>query len=96
MQITSIRPFPWLKTLPYSVTRAKLKKGEISGLMNIKGVKVFNCKDGRNMLTLSTVPDHSGNRQPSGKIFELVPKYSNHRASWIIILLNGGLINQIR
>lgn len=36
-------------------------------LMNSKGVKVCNWKDKRNVLTLSTVPEHSGNLQPSGK-----------------------------
>ncbi|KAF2343998.1 PiggyBac transposable element-derived protein, partial [Trinorchestia longiramus] len=55
------------KKLPHSVSKAKLKKGEIAGLMNSKGLKVCNWKDKRNVLTLSTVPEHSGNLLPSGK-----------------------------
>ena len=32
-----------------------------------KGVKIFNWKDKRNVLTLSTIPEHSGELVPSGR-----------------------------
>ena len=34
---------------------------------NAKGVKIFNWKDKRNVLTLSTIPEHSGELVPSGR-----------------------------
>ena len=34
---------------------------------NAKGVKIFYWKDKRNVLTLSTIPEHSGELVPSGK-----------------------------
>ena len=34
---------------------------------NAKGVKIFNWKDKRNVLTLSTIPEHSGKLVPSGR-----------------------------
>ncbi|KAG0439955.1 PiggyBac transposable element-derived protein 4 [Dictyocoela muelleri] len=46
--------------------RPNIRKGNL-GLMNSKGVKICNWKDKRNVLTLSTVPEHSGNLPPSGK-----------------------------
>ncbi|XP_018014224.1 piggyBac transposable element-derived protein 4 isoform X3 [Hyalella azteca] len=55
------------EALPQAITKAKLKKGEIVGLMNDKGVKVCSWKNKCNILTLSTVPEHSDNLQPSKK-----------------------------
>ena len=40
--------------------KAKLKKGEIKALEN-NGIKVFNWKDKRNVITVSTTPEHDAN-----------------------------------
>ena len=55
------------KQVPKSFQNAKLKKGEMISQQNAKGVKLFNWKDKRNVLTLSTIPEHSGELVPSGK-----------------------------
>ena len=49
---------PHRKGLPHVVTKAKLERGEIKGLQNEDTIKVFNWKDKRNMLTLSSLPGH--------------------------------------
>ena len=53
--------------IPKEVTLAKLKKGECIGKENRNGVKVHNWRDKRNVLTLSTVPDHSDKVVETGK-----------------------------
>ena len=55
------------KFLSLTVTKAKLKKGEISGQMNSNLVKICNWKDKRNVMTLSTVPGQSGELVASGR-----------------------------
>lgn len=55
------------KHLPADVIYAKLKKGEVVSKQDLKGVKVTNWKDKKNVLTLSTIPEHSGQLVPSGK-----------------------------
>ena len=55
------------KHVPKSLQNAKLKKGEIVSKQNANGVKVFNWKDKRNVLTISTIPEHSGELVSSGK-----------------------------
>ena len=55
------------KRVPKSFQNAKFKKGEMISQQNAKGVKLFNWKDKRNVLTLSTIPEHSGELVPSGK-----------------------------
>ena len=55
------------KQVPKSFQNAKLKKGEMISQQNAKGVKLFNWKDKRNVLTPSTIPEHSGELVPSGK-----------------------------
>ena len=56
------------KGLPSDVTKAKLKKGELKGMESDKGVKIFNWKDKRNVLTLSSVPEHSNELVDTGKM----------------------------
>ena len=55
------------KTLTKEVTKAKLKRGEMKAQENIQGVKLYNWLDKRNVLMISTVPEHSGSLVPSGK-----------------------------
>ena len=55
------------KQIPKSFQNAKLKRGEMISKQNAKGVKIFNWKDERNVLTLSTIPEHSGELVPSGR-----------------------------
>ena len=52
------------KHVPKSLQNAKLKKGEIVSKQNVNGVKAFNWKDKRNVLTLSTIPERSGELVP--------------------------------
>lgn len=47
-------------SLPPALINTKLKKGEVLGLMNSKGVKICGWRGKRNVVTLSTVPEHSG------------------------------------
>lgn len=54
------------KGLPKEVTKAKIKKGEVAALENDDGNKVFNWKDKRNVLSLSTVPEHDDNLIATG------------------------------
>ena len=56
------------KGLPKEVTKAKIKKGDIASLENGKGIKVFNWKDKRNILLLSTVPEHDDKLIATGKV----------------------------
>ncbi|XP_064090806.1 piggyBac transposable element-derived protein 4-like [Macrobrachium nipponense] len=56
------------KYLPKSVTKAKLKRGEIKALENKNGLKVFNWKDKRYVVTLSTVPEHDATLINTGKV----------------------------
>lgn len=55
------------KTLKREVTRAKLNRGKMKALENRQGVKLYNWLDKRNVLTISTVPEHSGSLIPCGK-----------------------------
>lgn len=55
------------KFLPKEVTEWKLRKNEMKGKENSKGVKVFKWRDKRNVLTISTQPEHSDQLVPSGK-----------------------------
>ena len=55
------------KQVPRSFQNAKLKKEEMISQQNVRGVKLFNWKDKRNVLTPSTIPEHSGELVPSGK-----------------------------
>ena len=55
------------KTLTKEVTKVKLKRGEMKALENRQGVKVYNWLDKRNVLTISTVPEHSDSLVASGK-----------------------------
>ena len=54
------------KYLPTSVTQKKLKQGEIASASKDE-IKVFNWKDKRNVLTVSTVPEHDASMVSSGK-----------------------------
>lgn len=56
------------KGLPKEVTKAKIKKGEVASLENDEGIKVFNWKDKRNVLILSTVPEHDDKLIATGKV----------------------------
>ena len=55
------------KFVPKSVLHAKLKKGETVCKQNASGVKASNWKDKRNVLTLSTIPEHTGELIATGK-----------------------------
>ncbi|XP_047735891.1 uncharacterized protein LOC125177698 [Hyalella azteca] len=46
------------KHLANEVTRAKLKEGEMKAAENNNGVKLYNWRDKRNVVTISTVPEH--------------------------------------
>lgn len=46
---------------------AKLKKDEVIGKMNSKGVKVCHCKDKRDVYILSTCLEHDAKLAPTGK-----------------------------
>ena len=54
------------KQIPKSFQNASLKRGEMISKQNAR-VKIFNWKDKRNVLTLSTIPEHSGELVPSGR-----------------------------
>ena len=47
--------------------KAKLKNRENYPKQNASGVKAFNWKDERNVLTLSALPEHSGELIQTGK-----------------------------
>ena len=49
---------PHRKGLPHVVTKARLERGEKKGLQNEDGIKMFNWKDKRTVLTLSSLPEH--------------------------------------
>ena len=55
------------KYLSKDVIGAKMKRNQMKCLQNNKGVKVYNWKDKRNVLMISTVPEHGGFLLPSGK-----------------------------
>lgn len=55
------------KQVPKSFQNAKIKKEEIISQQNAKGVKLFNWKDKKNVLTFSMIPEHSGELVPSEK-----------------------------
>ncbi|XP_047738345.1 piggyBac transposable element-derived protein 4-like [Hyalella azteca] len=55
------------KLLPQDVMSAKLKRGEVTGKMNSKGVKICHWKDKRDVFTLSTCPEHDVQLVPTGK-----------------------------
>ena len=44
--------------LDKTITKAKLKKKEMVSSENKNGVKLYNWKDGRNVLMISTIPEH--------------------------------------
>ena len=46
---------------------AKLKKSEVSGKRNSKGLKVCHWKDKRDVFTLITCPEHDAKLAPTGK-----------------------------
>jgi hypothetical protein len=54
------------KGVPKSVTQAKLKRGEVTGKENSEGIKVVNWKDKRNVLMMTTVPDHTASKVKTG------------------------------
>ena len=58
---------PGRKYLCKEVVKAKLKKGEMKAAENRQGVKLYKWKDKRDVLTLSTVPEHGNGLLPSGK-----------------------------
>lgn len=55
------------KHCPKVVTEARVKTGSIISRQNEKGVKVFNWRDKRNVLMLSTIPEHSSDLKSTGK-----------------------------
>ena len=55
------------KRIPNDVKNAKLQRKEMKALENEKGVKVFNWRDKRYVLTISSVPEHGAVLCPSGK-----------------------------
>ncbi|XP_047741769.1 piggyBac transposable element-derived protein 4 isoform X2 [Hyalella azteca] len=55
------------KGLPVEVTKAKLKRGEIIGKKNEHDIKVLNWKNKANVLTLTTVPEHTDVLRATGK-----------------------------
>ena len=55
------------KNIPKDVAKVNLKKREMKGLESNTGVKVFNWKDKRTVLTLSTIPEHETKFVASGK-----------------------------
>ncbi|KAF2364254.1 PiggyBac transposable element-derived protein [Trinorchestia longiramus] len=54
------------KHLPTRVIRKKLRKGEIAAAEKDQ-IKVFNWKDKRNVITVSTVPEHDASLIQTGK-----------------------------
>lgn len=50
------------KENPKIVTDKKLKKGEVEGKENSEGIKVLKWKDKRNVLMLTTVPEHTAEK----------------------------------
>ena len=50
------------KGVPKSVTQAKLKRGKVTGKENSEGIKVENWKDKRNVLMMTTVPEHTASK----------------------------------
>lgn len=52
---------------PKSVTKKKLKKGEVYGQQNEKGVRIMKWVDKRDVLMISTVPGHTDTLQNTGK-----------------------------
>ena len=55
------------KYIPKDIVNKKLKIGDIVSKQNEKGVKNFNWKDKRNVLTLSIVPECTDTVVPTGK-----------------------------
>ena len=55
------------KNIPKNILKENLKKGKLKGLESNAGVKVFNWKDKRTVLTLSTIPEHETKLVASGK-----------------------------
>ncbi|XP_068204630.1 piggyBac transposable element-derived protein 4-like [Palaemon carinicauda] len=56
------------KYVPKSVTRKKLKKGEVAAQQNSEGIKVIKWKDQRDVLMLTTVPEYTKELVKTGKI----------------------------
>ncbi|KAF2346739.1 PiggyBac transposable element-derived protein [Trinorchestia longiramus] len=55
------------KHCPKVVTEARVKTGSIISRQNEKGVKVLNWRDKRNVLMLSTIPEHSSDLKSTGR-----------------------------
>ena len=55
------------KYLPASVVQKKWKRGEVVGQQNSEGVKVLKWKDKRDVLMLTTVPEHTTEKVKAGK-----------------------------
>lgn len=58
------------KEFPKAIKKSKLEKGEVIGMEDDRGIKVFNFKSRRNIYLLSTVPEHSEQLIASGKVSE--------------------------
>ena len=56
------------KNLPKTVLKSKLKRSKIKALESDKGVKIFNWKDKRNVVTLLTVPEHDDALVDTGQV----------------------------
>lgn len=55
------------KYLPHEVTKKKLKKGDVVGRQNHEGIKVLKWMDKRDVLMLTTVPEHTTEKKKAGK-----------------------------
>ena len=55
------------KRTPKQVTQAKLKTGHVILRQSSDGVKIYNSKDKRNVLMISTVPEHGPDKVVTGK-----------------------------
>ena len=55
------------KHLAQDIAKAKLKRGEMKCAQNGKGVKFYKWMDKRNVLTVSTIPEHGSSLVPTGK-----------------------------
>lgn len=55
------------KGIPTEILTKKLKKGEVTGRVNDKDVKIIKWKDKRDVLTISTVNSHDVQMIPTGK-----------------------------
>ena len=55
------------KYCPKDVTQGKVSKGKMLSKQNQKGIKVFNWNDKRNVLMLSSIPEHGDQFKATGK-----------------------------